>query len=157
MKCQKCGKNEVNFHYSSNVNGCVTEAHLCSECAENSGYELGRIFDHDGIFGSLIPSRNPSHLGFSGFMPLFMSVPMIGFGVSAPFAAMPELDKRQSGCSCGGSCSDSHSEAPAAEVDAEMQKQRELGVIREQMRLAAEKEDYEKAIQLRDKLKELER
>lgn len=37
MKCENCGKNEVTFIYQSNVNGQVTEKHLCSECAEKLG------------------------------------------------------------------------------------------------------------------------
>ena len=38
MKCENCGKNEVTFMLRSNVNGKVTERHLCSECAEKLGY-----------------------------------------------------------------------------------------------------------------------
>ena len=38
MKCENCGKNEVTFIYQSNINGKVTEKHLCSECAEKLGY-----------------------------------------------------------------------------------------------------------------------
>ena len=38
MKCENCGKNEVTFVYQSNINGQVTEKHLCSECAEKLGY-----------------------------------------------------------------------------------------------------------------------
>ena len=38
MKCENCGKNEVTFVYQSNINGKVSEKHLCSECAEKLGY-----------------------------------------------------------------------------------------------------------------------
>ena len=38
MKCENCGKNEVTFVYQSNINGKITEKHLCSECAEKLGY-----------------------------------------------------------------------------------------------------------------------
>ena len=38
MKCDNCGKNEVTFVYQSNVNGNVTERHLCTDCAEKLGY-----------------------------------------------------------------------------------------------------------------------
>ena len=33
MKCDRCGKNEATFHYKTNINGRVTEAHLCPDCA----------------------------------------------------------------------------------------------------------------------------
>lgn len=35
MKCQNCGRSDASFHYRSNVNGQVTEQHLCPECAAN--------------------------------------------------------------------------------------------------------------------------
>ena len=38
MKCEHCGKNEVTFVYQSNINGKVTEKHLCGECARELGY-----------------------------------------------------------------------------------------------------------------------
>ena len=38
MKCDRCGKNEATFHYKTNINGRVTEAHLCSDCARAMGY-----------------------------------------------------------------------------------------------------------------------
>ncbi len=33
MKCQRCGKNEANNHFSRVVNGKKEELHLCSACA----------------------------------------------------------------------------------------------------------------------------
>ena len=41
-------------------------------------------------------------------------------------------------------------------VDPEIARRREINMLREQMKAAAEKEDYEKAAEIRDKLKELE-
>ena len=38
MKCDRCGKNEATFYYKSNINGRVTEAHLCPDCARAMGY-----------------------------------------------------------------------------------------------------------------------
>ena len=38
MKCDRCGKNEATFHYKTNINGRVTEAHLCPDCARAMGY-----------------------------------------------------------------------------------------------------------------------
>ena len=37
MKCDRCGKNEATFHYKTNINGRVTEAHLCPDCARAMG------------------------------------------------------------------------------------------------------------------------
>lgn len=35
MKCEKCLTNEATFHSVTNINGKVSEKHLCSECAKN--------------------------------------------------------------------------------------------------------------------------
>lgn len=54
MKCQHCGKNEVNVHLRQSINGQVSEYALCSECAEKLG--VGGMFADFGSFG-----------GFGGF------------------------------------------------------------------------------------------
>lgn len=50
MKCQHCGKNEVNVHLRQSINGQVSEYALCSECAEKLG--VGGMFADFGSFGS---------------------------------------------------------------------------------------------------------
>jgi excinuclease UvrABC helicase subunit UvrB len=42
------------------------------------------------------------------------------------------------------------------EIDEEMKKRREVNALKEEMRIAAENDDFEKAAQLRDELKKLE-
>ena len=147
MKCQNCGKNEINFHYSSNVNGCVTETHLCSECAAKQGYDFGSIFSSDFFRNDFFPMsiRNP-----------FIAIPMFGFGMASPFLLAPQAGLPSEECSCEGSCEAPVQKNPEAEVDGDMQKRREINIIREQMRLAAEKEDFEKAAELRDQIRKLE-
>ena len=39
MKCEHCGNEEVSFHYTSNINGNITEKHLCSQCAGKFGID----------------------------------------------------------------------------------------------------------------------
>jgi len=50
MKCQHCGKNEVNVHLRQSINGQVSEYALCSQCAEQLG--VGGMFADFGSFGS---------------------------------------------------------------------------------------------------------
>ena len=38
MKCERCGKNEATFYFKSNINGKITEQHLCADCAGKLGY-----------------------------------------------------------------------------------------------------------------------
>ena len=171
MKCQNCGKNDVNFYYSSNINGNVAETHLCSECAAKSGYDMGRLFDSRDFFDGRGFFDDQDF--FDGVFPLFsgvnrfMQAPMrmlnaIPFtiqpwlGVSAQGLPVQKAPAQSGECECGGSCEKPAPDATAANVDEEMEKRREINVLREQMRLAAEKDDFEKAIELREKLKQLE-
>ena len=84
MKCENCGKNEVTFVYQSNVNGKVTEKHLCSECAEKLGYTQ-KIAAHSqrmmqNFFGNSI-------FGNSFFDDFFSPVPsLMGRMLEDPFA-----------------------------------------------------------------------
>ena len=57
MLCQKCKSKEATFFYKQNVNGKVTQVHLCADCAKKygTGGSLSDLFDIDllgGFFGS---------------------------------------------------------------------------------------------------------
>jgi len=145
-----CGRNEVNFQYTSNVNGCVTETSLCAHCAAKSGYDLGQMFNFGNtLFGGSQPAMN----GWNSQMPTMMSV--MGFGMPYQITAKPSLsaqtDSQSCGCSCGGA--DCAPDTNHSEVDELMRKRRELYV---QMHEAAEREEFERAAQLRDEIKALE-
>ncbi len=59
MKCQNCNKNEASTFVRRNINGNVTEMHLCSECAKELGlmhdFTVENIFG-DTFFGNLLSS-----------------------------------------------------------------------------------------------------
>jgi len=149
MKCQKCGKNEVNFHYSSNINGCVTETHLCSACAAESGYDIERMFELE--LGNVFETMLPLHGNVSGFIP--MAIPMFNTNSLLPFTTRPRRGMIEQGeqCSCG--CGQNVLKNPNVEVDEAMKQRRELNA---QMRTAVANEEFEKAAELRDKIKALE-
>ena len=148
MKCQNCGINEVNFHYSSNVNGCVTETHLCSRCAAESGYDIGKMFALGNVFDGMFPMREMNAF-VPMLVPLTRSNPMFSF-TRQPLSGMIEgTGPCQYGCGHGAAVNGK----PDVEVDEIMSKRRELNA---QMRLAVENEEFEKAAVLRDKIKELE-
>jgi len=149
MKCQKCGKNETNFHYSSNYNGSVTETHLCSECAAESGYDIGQMFDMEltGIIESLFTPGS----SIGGFIP--MAIPMISSNAMLPFTRTPRrgMIGQNENCTCG--CGQNVLKNPDVKVDEHMSLRRELNA---QMRAAVAAEEFEKAAELRDKLRALE-
>jgi len=158
MKCQKCGKNEVNFHYTANINGNVTEKHLCSSCAAESGYDIEHMFtskqfaDFGNIFNEMFPVRS----GLGGFMP--MAIPVMQANTMYPFIfeRRPGIGSsllREQGDSCTCGCGKKITRENEIEVDKEMNERRELNM---QMRSAIENEEFEKAAELRDKIRALE-
>ena len=154
MKCEKCNEREANFYYSVNINGKKTERHLCTQCAKEEGLmESLRVPAFDDIFDmELLPSfgsigkamrriMSPGFgLGSFAFPELSFALP--GFDY-APETASPERAE------------DSESKIPS-DAGADIRRRREIEALRSQMKSAVEAEDFEKAIELRDKLKGLE-
>ena len=155
MKCNKCGQNEVNFHYSSNINGCVTEAHLCSECAAREGYDIGSIFDTGSIFGRRSRPRIEDAFDFGSLfdnaflMMPFTMIPAVGLTGQRTGSQETGLPN-SSACECG--CSGIAPERTNVEVDETMKQRRELNM---QMKAAVESENFERAAELRDQIKAL--
>ena len=145
MKCQKCGNNNATFHYKANINGQITEQHLCAECAEQAGFTNERMFGAD-MFGSMF---NNFFDGFfapvnRGFFPEFGRLVM-------PVMTVPQIEYVVK------SDEEKNKEKVPTATDEEMKRRREINVIREQMNAAVKEEDFEKAAELRDKLRALEK
>ena len=169
MKCQNCGKNEVALRYSSNVNGCVTEASLCSACAAESGYDVGKLMGSMGGFNGFFPffGGGAAEFPLMGFSPFGSPLLLGGFPVERR-SAVPSVFRVLFGPASGGDgvCSDGGCGctegaavgmgAPGVEVDVEMSRRRELNLLREEMRLAAGRDDFERAIELREKIRALD-
>ena len=154
MKCEHCGKNEVTFVSRSNINGHITEQHLCGECAEKLGVTR-RLTEHsrrmrqdfDRFFGrSLFDDFFTPMPSLLGRMERMLESPFEDI-----FAAKPAL---RSG--------ETPKEAPKQEelVDEESRsrfaRERELNALRLEMKQAAEQENFERAAELRDRIRALE-
>jgi protein arginine kinase activator len=161
MKCENCGKEEVSFHFTSNINGNITEKHLCAECAVKLGFD-----DKLGFGGKPDSDVEPSGESEKSFEEIFMelfgvrpnrrilsgySVVFPTFVIPAVGMYVPDAEK----ASPPESQPDRNAEVRPA-VDEEMKRRREINILREQMRAAAEAENYEKAAELRDAVKKLE-
>ncbi len=167
MLCQSCQKRQANTHIKTVVNGELTEMSLCSACAEKMGY--GNVFSHMFDLGSLM----------SGFMgePKTSALapeekcPMCG----STFYAISKSGKV--GCAecynvfydkllpsikrihgntvhAGKRAGDSASHKLPAH-SAQTPKD-ELTALKEQLQESVKKQEFERAAQLRDKIKELE-
>lgn len=72
MLCQNCKEKNASIHYTQNINGHVTEMHLCKDCAEKAGLmdDSKKIWNPfgiseeetmlDGLLGGIFapPSKN---------------------------------------------------------------------------------------------------
>lgn len=154
MKCEKCGK-EANFFYSSTVNGQHEEHCFCAECAKEAGFENAFRFEpmqpfggmFDGFFESFFaPARMlPSFDSFGGPFGRMMAqaAPHMNFFISAP-----QLQQ-------AAAQSEAETQVPA-DAGEDVKARREREALKQQLQDAVEKEDFETAITLRDRLKQME-
>ena len=166
MKCTNCGKNNAVNHYRYEINGQVTEAHLCADCARELQPErefaarsremFGGMLD-DGFFGRSLFDERPGRGLLGSF---FGGDPFEDFfgGFQSPFAmlGMPRIEITFPEAQTQSQAPEQGAPAEQGQQDPELAKKRRINELREQMRAAAEREDYESAAMLRDQLKKLE-
>ena len=132
MKCENCGRNDATFYYRSNVNGRVSEAHLCEDCAEALGYRTNLRGAWDELFSLL-----PRVVGGEDLAPSF---------TPAAHRALHILPNEEE-----------HEQPLLSEREQrEVRRERERNALRVALDEALEREDYEQAAKLRDELKRLE-
>lgn len=146
MKCENCGRNEANFVYRSNINGRTEEHHLCQDCAEKLGYTqrffsqqpsmMDRFFGNNGFFNSM-----PSLMG------RMLENPLDDF-----FDAMPAIG--------AASAQDIQEEKKDRLLSREEQSRfsylRQMNALRLAQEKSIREEDFERAAQLRDQIRQLE-
>ena len=163
MKCEKCNQNEAILHYTTNINGEVSERHLCAECAKAEGF--GDML-HDNLFGfgnSLFDSSFGHELmGGSLFDSFFggSMFPSFGRSLMAPSIAFPRiqvtLDDRQHRAAAPGQTAVSSDEKIPQDAGDDIRRKRELNALKHQLDQAIRAEEFEKCIELRKKIQELE-
>ena len=149
MKCENCGKNEVNFIYRSSINGRTEERHLCSECAEKLGYtnavaahsrRMMQSFFGGGLMDDLF-SPQPFLRPFFGedlFDDFFQQMPALGTGTveqAQPVQEKPLVEEKE---------------------QSRFARMRQLNALKLEQKAAVLREDFEKAAQIRDQIRELE-
>ena len=159
MKCENCGKNEVTFIYQSNINGKVTEKHLCSECAEKLGYTqkiaarnrsmmqsfFGGSLLGNGFFDDFF-SPMPSLMGRSGWLledpfdDFFAEMPALS---AAPVQQQEEQQKQQN-------------DLVGKEEQSRFAYMRQVNALKLEMKKAVHQENFERAAELRDQIHQLE-
>lgn len=136
--------NTATCHYRYNINGKITEAHLCADCAEKME---GKIADFD--FNEAFESFDRA---FDDMFSGFFTRPLIGsFGFGPAALLTPVKVKRAE------KTEEKKEENRNETADPELSKRREINALRQELDAAVKAEDFERAIELRDKLKELEK
>lgn len=144
MKCDRCGRKDATFYYKSNINGRVTETHLCADCARAMGYagsaqsRMGSWFDDDWFD-----------------RPFRMLEPFFGGFGSRMLTEFPQpvdvLEQAQATAPDSAPTDDllPHDEAMSLALE------RKRNALETQLHNAVEEERYEDAARLRDELKSL--
>ena len=156
MLCEECGKREVSFHYTEIVNGVTTELHLCEECAKKKGFTLPTTFSFVDLLGGLLepeylPSLKPDlkckNCGFT-----YSNFKETGFlGCSQCYSffrkMLEPLLKKIHGSS-------KHiGKFPQEKREEKEEKALDIQLLREKLKEAVAKEEFEEAARLRDKIK----
>ncbi len=151
MKCEKCNEKEATFFYSSNINGEKSRRHLCADCAREEGF--GGALDYrpamsfnsffDDVFSDFF-SPLPSFGSFGSAMHRIMapSIPRLHLVIGTPETKTAAASKAEQ-------------DIPA-DAGEDVKRRRELEALKAQLESAVKDENFEKAIELRDKIRELE-
>ena len=141
MKCERCGRNEATFYYQSNINGRVTQVHLCPDCAAELGYTRG-----------MSDSFRSFRRGFFDPFSLLEDFGMLSNRMTEFPAPLEEAARAAAGIP-------EDTDTPAGLVGRDeavrLQKERQRNALETQLKNAVDSENYEEAARLRDELKKL--
>ncbi len=159
MFCNKCGKNPAVVHYTQVINNNVMELHLCEPCAKKQGLFMQKHFSVSDFLGSITDGKADKSSGIVKVLKCsecgmtFEDFRKNGrLGCAHCYAtfknSLKNILKRIHG-------SETHvGKIPIVEESADNAK---LIKLKESLKNAVEKEEYEKAAEIRDKIKKLER
>lgn len=160
MICDICGKNESTVHLTEIIDGKVTELHLCEECAREKGAQMEQHFGIADLLAGLadlssgMEVKEDLVLKCQNCGMSYQDFKRLGkFGCSQCYEAfrkyIPSLLKRIHGST------KYVGEAPGTPEYQEVKD--ELHELRKRLQQAIEKEEYEEAARIRDKIRELEK
>lgn len=171
MKCQKCNKNEANTHVKRVINGEFEEYHLCSECAKEMGYGnafsgFGPSFadDFNSLFGSFFENALPARTQATRCETCgttyndIARTGMVGCADCYDIFAdrlLPTIRRVHGNTAHCGKNSLSYKKIEN-EPEPEKKTESELDKLKAELDEAVKAQEFEKAAQLRDMIKEKE-
>lgn len=175
MKCQKCQNREATTHIKRVINGEFEEYNLCSQCAEEMGY--GNLFhgfsssfadDFNSLFGSFFENALPARTQATRCETCgssYTDIQRTGMMGCADCyklfenEIMPTIRKLHGNTTHCGKNSAAFRADRAKSVSAETPEEKpqsELEKLKAELDTAIEKQEFEKAAQLRDEIKAME-
>jgi protein arginine kinase activator len=165
MLCQECGKRPSTLHFTKIVNGEKTEFHLCESCAREKGEMIPGTQGGFSIHNLLSGLLNYEPSASSTAKPLadrceecgltYAQFSKLGrFGCSSCYRYFSDrldpLFKRVHG-------STSHTGKVPKRSGGILQQKRDLDSLRSEMARHIEREEFEQAAKVRDRIRELEK
>lgn len=169
MLCQLCNKRPANVHLTKVINGVKTELHVCEQCAHEEGLNLGTQlsgfdipFSFSNIFAGLMDSGTGGNLAHMMQKPLkcmecgldYEQFKNTGrFGCSRCYEAFGDklepLIKRIHG-------NTQHTGKVPKRTGGIIRIKRDIEKLKYELKQAIDNEQYEKAAEIRDRIRKLE-
>lgn len=162
MVCNICGKNQATVHLTEIIDDQITELHLCEECAQKKGAQMESHFGLSDLLAGLADlgtQFNKTKTDIKLKCPRcgltyedFKKVGRLGCGecYNAFKEALVPLLKRIHG-------STQHCGKSPRKIAKTVKARNDLETLKEKLQKAIQKEDFEEAAKLRDKIRESEK
>lgn len=157
MNCEKCHKVHATIHLTAIENGVKKEAHLCDECARQTGVHMKFNFSMNELLGGIMEPAKTSKVNH-------IRCPECGityseFKTKARLGCAHDYEVFRSELlrlleKIHGSTT--HAGKTPHTVDAQVRKENELMRLKRDLEAVVKTEDFEKAAEIRDRIRSLE-
>ena len=158
--CENCNERTATVHLTEIVNKQKTELHLCEECAKEQGYSVqSPHFSTAELLGELVAEPKSPREGIPDITCPACGITYAEFRASGRLgcandytlfkgAMLPLLEKMHGHTQHVG-------KIPAA-LDDRVETEKQLLVLRQKLQRSIQREEYERAAEIRDKIFEME-
>lgn len=157
MKCENCNERDATVHYTEIEGSKKREIHLCEECYRQKAAPAQKVVDLAELLKSMLHGTVTETGGTKAICPT-CGISLAEFRSSGRFGCpndyrvftesiVPLLEKIQHGTR--------HVGGVPTRVGAELKRENELIRLRRELERAVQREEYEAAAQLRDRIRQL--
>ncbi len=162
MLCEHCQQHQATVHYTQVINGARTEMNLCAACAQiQGGFALGGVnmllsgmLDNDAPRAATLASCDRCGLTYEEFRRTGM------LGCAQCYddfreQLTPVLRRIHGRLQHAGHAPDAPPTEKAGEISEDVARMQHIDTLRRDLQSAIDQEEFERAAQLRDALREL--